>query len=249
MNNEKIVGLIPARLGSVRVRAKSLRILGGNPLIYYIIDAVKKSSKIQDAYVNSDSVLFRQIADRYGVDFYHRDQRLATSDSLIDDYIYDFCTKVSSDILVVANPTSPFLEANDIDKAIENFIANGYDTQLACENIRTHSFLDGDPINFSINGKHPRSQDLAPVQALNFAVTIWRTQSFINSYEQNGYGVYSGKIGFFALKGLSTIDIDWEEDFQLAEHVLTHLNNGIKSEPKYDQVLDDMTRSGTDTRT
>ena len=35
--------MIPARLGSKRVKNKNLRPLGGKPLIQYVIDSVKKT--------------------------------------------------------------------------------------------------------------------------------------------------------------------------------------------------------------
>ena len=139
--NKKIIALVPARIGSVRVKAKNLRLLGGKPLIYYIINTLKKVQNLDEIYINSDSDLFEQIAIRYGVKFYNRAKELATSESMIDDYIYDFCKKIPSDILAVANPTSPFIKPSDIEGALENFLKNSYDTQLASEEIKTHCFL------------------------------------------------------------------------------------------------------------
>ena len=91
--NKKIIALIPARLGSVRVKAKSLRLIKDKPLIYYSIDALKECTIFSDIYVNSDSELIGKVANRYGVKFYKRNPELATSDSNIDNYIKYFKDK------------------------------------------------------------------------------------------------------------------------------------------------------------
>lgn len=241
---KKIIAVIPARLGSNRIKAKNLRMLGDKPLIYYMIETLKKSTLVDEIYINSDSELFEKIAKRYDVNFYKRDPDLATSESMIDDYIYDFCKNIQCDVLAVANPTSPFLKTEELDKAIEHFIDNDFDTQLACEDIKTHCFYNGDPINFSIDGQHPRSQDLIPIKALNFAVTIWKSQSYIDNYETTGYGVYTGKIGHYSFDGLANVDIDWEEDFILAEYLLKNMTAKGDTSVRYDPVMDDILKSG-----
>ena len=246
---KKIVGIIPARLGSRRVKAKNLRLIAGKPLIYYVMNTLKLCDSFDEIYVNSESELFGQVAERYGIGFYKRPAELATSESLIDEYIHEFLTNVECDVLAVVNPTSPFLTAREIDEAIDHFLDNDFDTQLACENIQTHCFLRGEAINFSTDGQHPRSQDLDPVQALNFAVTIWDAKKFVEQFEEKGHGVYTGKLGFFAFKGLSEIDIDWEEDFVLAEIIMENLDRFGKGEAVYDPVLDAVLASGRSTET
>lgn len=243
-----IVGLIPARMGSIRVKCKNLRMIAGRPLIYYSIKALQESTRLDDIYVNSENDLIGMVAERYGIKFYQRPKELATSTSMIDEYIYDFLKHIPCDVLAVVNPTSPFLTGQEIDAAIDHFLIHDYDTQLACTNIRTHCFLNGKEINFSTKGKHPRSQDIPPVQALNFAVTIWKSDAFVRQYEEKGYAVYTGKLGLYAFEGLSTIDIDWEEDFVLAELIMENRLRFHNSEARYDQVLDKVLAHGEDTR-
>ena len=234
IKNKKIVAVIPARLGSNRVKAKNLRLINGKPLIYYAINATKNTPYFSEIYINSESQIFGLIAERYGVKFYNRPPELATSQSMIDEYIYNFLKNIKCDILAVVNPTSPFIQTKEIEAAIENFIELDYDTQLACEDIRTHSFYKNVAVNFSISGKHPRSQDLEPVKALNFAITLWKSKSFIEQYEKYGHAVYTGEIGLYSFSGLSTIDIDWEEDFVLAEIIMENYDNLKYKEPKWD---------------
>ena len=62
--------MIPARLGSQRVKKKNLRLIDGLPLIQYIINAAKGSSLLNEIYINSESTQFLDIAKESGVKFY-----------------------------------------------------------------------------------------------------------------------------------------------------------------------------------
>lgn len=238
----RIVGLIPARLGSVRVKCKNLRLLAGKPLIYYTIRNLQQATCFDQIYVNSESPLIGEVAQRYGIPFYQRPAELAADDSLIDAYLYEFLCHVECDVLVVVNPTSPFLTSQEIDACVAAFVAGDADTQLACEDVRTHCFLHGQAVNFDTDGQHPRSQDLEPIKALNFAVTVWDAHKFRAQFEAKGHAVYTGKLGFYSFHGLSTIDIDWEDDFRLAEMLMKYRHED-PAEARYDPVLDG-TRDG-----
>lgn len=218
--------VVPARMGSRRVKAKSLRHLNGRPLITYILRTLKRTMHLNDITINSDNELFATIAKEEGVGFYRRAPELATSESLIDEYIYDFIKKTEPEHLAVVNPTSPFIDAEQLDQAWLQYLASDCQTLLSCERVQTHCFLEGEAINFSTKGKHPRSQDLKPLLALNFAITIWDCAAYIENYENNGWGVYTGKLDFFETEGWASIDIDYPEDFALAELTAKLLESG-----------------------
>jgi len=243
---KKLITIIPARLGSKRVRLKSLRLLNNKPLIEYILETLKESKYHNDIFINSDSELYARIAEQYNIKFYKRNKLLATSDSLIDDYLYDFMKQQPSEYLAVVNPTSPFVSSQHLDNAWKYFMENKCDTLLSCENIQTHCFYKGHAVNFSTNGQHPRSQDLSPIQALNFAITIFNCSRFIENYEMNGYGVYTGKLCFFPTEGNANIDIDYEYDFIFAEFVAQFLHSGKEYKPKYSALADEIVNKNID---
>ena len=248
MAKKNVIGLIPARLGSKRVKCKNLRLIGGRPLISYCIDKIKAASCFDSVCVNSESPLIGEVAQRYGIEWYRRPPELALSTSMIDDYIYEFLCNRECDALAVVNPTSPFLTVSDMERAVKQFLASDCQTQLCCEAVQTHCFLDGEAVNFSTDGQHPRSQDLSPVLALNFAITIWDAKSFKKQYEEKGHGVYTGKLGFFVTEGFASVDIDYEEDFALAEAIMQNyeaIARGATAE--YDSVLDQTIKDGFNT--
>ena len=68
MNNDlNIIAMIPARIGSTRLRMKNLALINGKPLIYYAIEAAKTSGVFTRVILNSDHEIFADIARRYNV--------------------------------------------------------------------------------------------------------------------------------------------------------------------------------------
>ena len=66
---KKIIAMIPVRLGSKRIPNKNLRLLGNKPLVAYIIEAAIKADVFDEIYINSESDIFKEIAEQYGVKF------------------------------------------------------------------------------------------------------------------------------------------------------------------------------------
>ena len=82
--------MIPARLGSKRIIKKNLRLLNGKPLISYISESAKKSNVFDEIYINSESTIFKDIADLHGIKFYKRDDRLSTDLANNEAFLTDF---------------------------------------------------------------------------------------------------------------------------------------------------------------
>lgn len=236
-HGKKPAVVVPARLGSQRVKAKSLRMLAGKPLIEWILDALKGTEYLNDITINSDSDLFADVAERTGVKFYKRKPELATSTAMIDHYIFDFIKTENPAYIAIVNPTSPFIGSATLDAAWLKFASGNASTQLCCEAVQTHCFYKGAAVNFSTDGEHPRSQDLEPILALNFAITIWDAARFVEQFERVGHGVYTKPISFFVTDGLANIDIDHEDDFKFAEFVAGQLASNDDALPAYDPVI------------
>jgi len=230
----KIVAMIPARLGSTRVKNKNLRLINKKPLIQYIIDTAIKSKLLDQIYVNSESEIFRNISKKSGIEFYKRSEKLASDTATNDDFALDFMENVECDVLIQLLATSPFLSAEEIDGFISKMIEEKYDTMVSVYDVRIESIYKGNPINFIQNKKTPPSQLLEPVKAYACGIMGWKVGNFRENIKKYGAAYHGGdgKIGFFEIKGFSTVDIDNEEDFVLAEAIAESLEQPIKK-PKY----------------
>jgi len=230
----KIVGMIPVRLGSTRVKNKNLRLIDGKPLVQYIVDAAKRSKKLDDLYINSESSVFEGIAEQSGIKFYKRPEHLSTNEATNDDFAMDFINNVECDILVQLLATSPFISTGDIDSFIDAMIDGDYETMVSVSNVQIECLFKEKALNFSQLEQTPPSQDLTPIQAYACSLMGWETKRFRKNIEKFGAAYHGGdgRVGQYVLKGYSTIDIDNEEDFLLAEAVALSRNIGPK-EPQY----------------
>src|SRR3990167_4794104 len=156
--------MIPARIGSTRLKMKNLALVNGKPLIYYAIEAAKTSGVFNKVVLNSDSEIFAEIARRYDVEFYQRPRELGSSTTKSDSVVYDFMSKYPSDVLAWANPTSPLQTGDEIKEVIDYFIKEKLDTLITTKEEQVHCVYQGKPVNFRMEGIFAQTQDLEPVQ-------------------------------------------------------------------------------------
>lgn len=213
----RILGYIPARLGSERVRSKNLRLLAGRPLIAYAIDTVMKSRTVDRFFVNTESDEIAAVSAALGIDVYRRPARLAANDTKTDDIVVDFIENNPCDVVVVVNPTAPLLSAATIDHLVEEFLAGDCDGLFSCNLLKKHSLMDGVPLNFDFSKKSPRTQDLVPVQFVNFIVCMFRTSAALAEFAATGSFLYKGRVHFANMPDEESPDIDWEIDFKMME--------------------------------
>ena len=216
----KIVAMIPARLGSKRIIKKNLRLLNGKPMISYVIEEAKKSKLLTDIYVNSDSAEIGKYSKSLGVEFYRRPDKLGNDYTTSDEYNYDFIESIKPDILVQINPVCPLITADDIDKIIQHFLDNDFDSLVTVREERLQAFCDGYPINFDLNKKLPKTQDISSIKICAWPVCVWKTDNFVKHFEDKGYAVFSGKLELYPVSLLKSLKISYEEDFKLAEKLI-----------------------------
>ena len=231
----KVVAMIPARLGSKRVPKKNIRLLNGIPLISYIIRAAVDSRCFDEIYVNTESDIIGQIAIEEGVKFYKRPEYLTTDSATNDDFTMDFIENVDCDVVVQLLATSPFTTVDEIQRFTKKMIKDNLDTLISTNNQQIECIYDGESINFNQKEQSPPSQELMPVQAYACSLMAWDVKNYKQNMQDYGCGYHggTGEIDFFELKGASTIDIDNEEDFQLAELVARFQDSNRAFEPQY----------------
>lgn len=231
----KIVAMIPARLGSQRIPKKNLRLINGEPLIAYCIKAIKECSLVDEIYINSEADIFGSIAEDYGINFYKRPAELASNAANNDSFVIDFMNNVEGDILLQLLPTSPLITGEEIAAFIKSMRDGNFETMVSVVNHKIAALFEGKEINFSRIEPHISSQNMVPVQTYATVLMAWTYQTFKENMSEYGFA-YHGcktKIGYFPLAGLSTIDVDYEEDFTLAEVALTYQTMQKEKVPVY----------------
>ena len=142
-----IVAMIPARKGSERLKMKNLALLNGRPLISYAIEAAKSAGIFDQIILNSDGPVFKQVAERYGIDCYIRPEELGSSETKSDDVVFDFMQKYPSDIVAWVNPISPLQTGEEVRSVIDYFIAQELDSLITVGNQQVHCVYEGEPVH------------------------------------------------------------------------------------------------------
>jgi len=237
----KIIGMIPARLGSKRVPKKNLRLLNGRPLISYNIETAVKSGVLDEVYVNSEAEIFSNIAKEYGARFYKRPENFSTDLANNDQFSFDFINNINGDILIQILPTSPLLSIDDIKGFVSFMIDNDFDTVVSTISHNIAGIYQSSPINFEIFEPHISSQDMTPVETYATVLMGWKYSNFKKNMLDLGFAYHGGKgkIGYYPIKGFATIDIDNEEDFRLAEVAMKMQMQSEFEEPEYYKVIKD----------
>lgn len=227
----KTVCMIPARINSKRILKKNLRYLGDKPLVAHVIETCKQSNIFNEIYLNSDDVVFNSIADKYGISFYLRDKRFAEPNVTNDLFMEDFLKRIECDYVIQVNPTSPFITKKDL-AGFKNKLLN-FDTLQSVKFEKIEAIFQGKPLNYDPMKIMPESQDLTPIMLYSSGIMGFRKEIYLENMERYGAATYGGdgSVGYYELKGFSTIDIDYEEDFQLAEVVYSLLKQEYK--PRY----------------
>ena len=223
----KIVAMVPARIGSKRVKLKNLRLLDGKPLIEHVLGTLSKLKIFDEIYINSEDEIFSEIADRYSISFYNRPDYLSTDDATNDEFAYEFLSNINCDILIQVLPTSPFITEKEIEEFVNKIVTEDLDTLISVEHQQIACIYKDQTINFDNLKKNPPSQTMTPVLSYATALMGWKSQKFMENIDSHGVAYHGGmgKTGYFELKGYSSIDIDNEEDFILAEAVSVALKS------------------------
>ena len=180
--NPRVLGVIPARGGSKRIKRKNCRLLIGIPLIAYTIRAAQAATKLTDFVVSTDDQEIEDLALSYGARVI--DQPMASDTSTSGEVCrYALDTMGDYDMVMCLHPTSPIRDPKHIDEAIDKLWASPFDTLASVcalpkkthQNIKwmgdgvIHDELDGDKyiLNASIyamkrdwflkNNKHTHS--------------------------------------------------------------------------------------------
>ncbi|MFC1595711.1 cytidylyltransferase domain-containing protein [Candidatus Margulisiibacteriota bacterium] len=239
MEDLKILAMIPARMGSTRLQKKNLALVGGQPMISYPIRAAKESGVFDKVIVNSEDVIFKSITDSLGVDFYQRPIQHASSTAKSDAVVYDFLQNNPCDVLVWVNSIAPLQSASEIKAVVESFVSNDFDSLITVKDEQVHCIYDNSPLNYSESELFAQTQDLKPVQCFVYSLMMWKAESFIRQYEEQGHAILCGKVGYYPVSKLSSLIVKKEEDLMIVDYLAAMMNKNKQYIIKYDSVIED----------
>lgn len=206
----KVVAFVPIRLNSKRVVGKNLKLLGGKPMMCYLLETLVQVPEIDEVYVYCSSEEVRPLLPA-GVKLLRRDTALDSDDAL-GEQIYDaFVRDVDADVYMLAHTTSPFIKATTISNAINEVLQGYHDSAFSVQRIKTFAWYNGKPLNYSPTSI-PRTQTIEPVYVETSAFYIFGRDMWVKHHRRVGDNPYMAVVG-----PVEGVDIDYPEDFELAE--------------------------------
>lgn len=209
----KVVAFVPIRLNSKRVVGKNLKMLGGKPLMCYILDTLANIKKIDEVYVYCSQESIKEYLPE-GVKFLKRPEYLDRDETLGKEIYEEFTKTIDADIYILAHTTSPFMKQETLENALDKIVNDGYDSAFSCEKIQTFTWYDGKPLNYDLK-EIPRTQTIEPVYVETSAFFMFKRDIWKVHKQRIGFKPYMAQVD-----KIEGVDIDWPEDFDFAEKIL-----------------------------
>ena len=220
--SEKIAFFLPTRKGSERVKNKNTRpfadIEGG--LVENKIKQLLSTKHIDEILFSSNDEMCIAIAEKYTSDsrlrIIPRPNELCLSTTNLQDLICYVPTITNADHILWGHVTTPLVEAKVYDTAIEQYLSKiikGYDSLVSVKELK--NFLlnqEGKLVNNTTNIPWPRTQDLEPLFEINHAIFLAKRSVYTEQKNRIGQ-----KTLLYIMDEIHSKDIDWEEDFKIAE--------------------------------
>jgi len=224
--DKKILAIIPARGGSKRLPSKNILNLGGKPLVVWTIESALNSKYLDSIILSSDDEKILEIGKKYDIATVKRPEELSTDTAKTTDVILCHLNQVKNkfDYVILLQPTSPLRTSKHIDDAIKFLFEKEADAVVSiCEMEHSPLWSNTLPQDLSMANflkediKDKRSQDLPKYYRLNGAIYIAKVEKLL---EEKTFFLKNNIFGFIMDK-YSSIDIDDEYDFKLADCLMT----------------------------
>ena len=215
MKKIDVVGIVPVKANSERVKKKNLRKFGNTNLFELKLKQLKRTKNFKEIVVSSEDKKILNFAKKKGFSTHLRDPYYSTSTVPMSEVYSYVGSSVNAEHVAWINVTNPLAESKIYDRAVELYKKNlkKYDCLLSAIEVKENFFYNKKPLNFP-RSPWPRSQDLEPLISLPFVINILKKNNLVN------WGSCVGKKPFFyILDSLSAKDIDNPEDFLFCETI------------------------------
>lgn len=219
----KIYALIPIKHNSERVKGKNYRNFNDKPLFYWIINTLLNSTYIDKIIIDTDSntikelipMFFNKNMDR--IILYDRPEHLHGGHIATNDLFINVIQSLNldADYYFQTHTTNPLLKTSTINGAIETFIEkekNGYESLFSVKRHHTRFYdKSGNDMNHNRFKLIP-TQELDPIYEENSCMYLFTKESILK------YKARIAKKAFlYEMSDIESTDIDWPDDFNLAE--------------------------------
>ena len=223
----RILGVVPAKAASRRLKRKNIRNLGGKPLLGWAAEAALATGRFDRLVVSTEDEEVAAIAERHGLEVpFMRPPELAVDPAEADEVALHAIEAMDEqgeqfDVVTIMLPTCPFRTTGDIVAALDLFLARNEPNLMSLSEFTHTAFaamrVDPDglasPLFPDLFGLSRREHPVAyrPNGGVHVLDVAWFRET--RSYRR-------GPIIGFVMPRDRSVDIDTEGDLRLAESML-----------------------------
>lgn len=218
---------LPVKKNSERVGSKNVRPFAGYSMGLFelkILQLIQLTPIISEIVVSTNCPKIADYCTRLtNVRVDVRPEHLCLDSTKAEEVMTHAGKICKGDYILLTHCTSPFADEHVYKTALRTFSAvvfkgSPHDSLISVMPIRNF-FLSEDATPVNWDGKvWPRTQDLRPMLEVNHAIFIAERKVFLETGNKIGNNPY-----LFNMTKLQSMDIDWEEDFMMAEAILKSL--------------------------
>ncbi len=226
---ERIAFFLPTRKGSERVKNKNTKPFAGieGGLMENKIKQLVETKLLDEIILSTNDETCMAIAEKYAakdsrVTIIPRPEELCLSSTNLQDLICYVPTITDAEHILWGHVTTPLAGADQYDAGIQLYLdnlKNGYDSLVGVTELK--NFLlnkEGKLINNTTDIPWPRTQDLEALYPINH--TMFLAKREVYTEQKNRIGV---KPLLYIMDELHSFDIDWPDDFIIAEMIYKNI--------------------------
>lgn len=219
--NDKVTSFLPCRAGSQRVLRKNIKPFASFEygLIQVKLQQLISSEMIDEVVLTTnddDIIAYAKSVKTTKLRIHKRVESLSSSSTSTDQLVAHALELIPEGNILWTHVTSPFVTQKHYDQIVRVYrdqLENGYDSLMTTTAIHSFLWQDEQPMNYDRTiEKWPRTQTLKPIQEVNSGVFLTSTEVYQNLNDRIGKRPY-----LYELDKLTSYDIDWPEDFAVAE--------------------------------
>lgn len=209
-----MIAIVPIRSGSKGIPNKNIKLLGGKPLVWWVLNALNNSNVNQIIVATDEEYI--DLISNFGMELvtYLRDPKNSKDESSTEDVLIEVINnlKIDDDVMLV-QATSPLTTSDDINNGIELY--KDFDSVLSVvEQKRFIWHKSGVPMNYDTSDR-PRRQDWDGYYVENGAFYINHSSNILKDNNR-----LSGNIGCSVMNDKTYFEIDSEDDWNVVENII-----------------------------
>ncbi|MCX8486443.1 MAG: acylneuraminate cytidylyltransferase family protein [Crocinitomicaceae bacterium] len=222
--NHKVTCFLPCRAGSQRVIRKNIKPFSSHDhgLIEIKLRQLLETEMIDEIVLSTNDLEilnYAKLLNEPRLRIHRRAEELSSSETSTDKLVAHALELIPKGQILWTHVTSPFITSKHYNLIIKSYFDHmdqGYDSLMTTTAIHGFLWQDELPMNYDRNiERWPRTQTLKEVHEVNSGAFIAPAAVYRELDDRIGQRPF-----LYKMDRLTSFDIDWQEDFLIAECLL-----------------------------